>query len=77
MPGVPRDVGVLGETMCFDLHLRRFCERLTARGMDSPSKRHQEGMPSGPLTFHSSNGRLGTMHIAGVFARGPDRILVC
>ena len=76
MPRVPGDVGALGETMRYDLYLRHFSEWPTTKGMDSPSTRYQVGMSSGSLTFHPSNGSLGSMHIAGVLAWGPDRIPV-
>ena len=42
--------------------------------MDSPSARHSVGLLSSPLTFHPSSGRSGSMHIAGVLARGHDRL---
>ena len=37
------------DSMRYDFHLCRFGERSTARGMDSPSTRHQAGMPLAPL----------------------------
>ena len=76
MPGIPGDMGALGETMRCYLNLRRFGDRSTARGIDSPSTRYQVGMPSSPLTFHPCSGRLGSMYIVGVLTRGPDRISV-
>ena len=66
----------LGETVRYDLHFRRLCEWSAARGMDSSSARHPAGLPAGPLTFHPSSGRVGSMHIADVHARGHDRIPV-
>ena len=69
-------MGALGETVRYNLHLRRLGERSAARGMDSPSARHPTGLPTGPLTFHPSSGHVGGMHIIGVLARGHDRIPV-
>ena len=71
--GIPRDVGALGEAVRYDLHLCHPGERSAARGTNSPSTRHLEGLPPDPLTFHPSNGCLGNMHSAGMLARHPIR----
>ena len=72
--GVPEDMGVLGETVHYNLHVRCLGKRFAARGMDSPTARHPAGLPAGPLAFHPSSGRAGCMHISGVHAWGHDRI---
>ena len=69
-PGIPKDVGALGKIKRYDLHLRRLGEWSAAREMDSPSERHPTVMPSGPLPFHPSSVRLGS--ITTVLTRGPD-----
>ena len=71
MPRVSGDVGAVDETMRYDLHFRRPVEQSAARGMDSPPTRHQAGMPPGPPIVHSGCGCLGSIHFAGVLARGP------
>ena len=72
--GIPGDVGVVGETVRYNLHFRHIGERSAARGTDSPLARYPTGLPNGPLTFHLSSGRVGSMHIVSVLVWGHDRI---
>ena len=72
--GIPGDVGVVGETVRYNLHFRRIGERSAARGMDSPSARYPTGLPNGRLTFHPSSERVGSMHMVSVLVWGHDQI---
>ena len=76
MLGIRGDVGALGEAVRYDLHLHHPGERSAARGINSPSTRYLAGLPLGPLTFHPSNGCLGSMHSAGMLVGRPIQFLV-
>ena len=70
------DMDSVGEAVCDDPHICHPRERASSRWLDTSPAWCAAGLPSGPVTFYSSGGRVGDMHRTIVPQGPPSRISI-